>query len=260
LVDGKVAAMSAQASPPHKTRLRRFPVIIAIGVLVGIGLAPIHPSSSEALVIAVVGLTVLGVSWFVGRPLISISVFGAGLVMSVVLFSGVFVKAAARAIRRPEPTQDEVDAAFGQVDADLREKARANASGYDRGFQLAYAQTVRIVGKWIERPVRAQLDAIEFAEASLAALAGLAFLLVWTFVYLLIWSFQSAAFSGIGETPRLGVFLFISASGALGGSPEGVEALSAWSQTAMTLQLLSAVVLIGAFVARLRTSSAGTST
>lgn len=249
-------AMSAPPSPPNTTRLRRLPVIIAIAVLVGVGLAPIDPSSSQALVIAVAGLTVLGVSWLVGPPLVSISVFGAGLVMYLVLFWFVLAKEAVRAIGKPEPAKAEVDAAFERVDADLRDKVRAKVSGYDADFQLAYVRAVLNVSKRVKRPVRAQFDAIEFAEASLAALAGLAFLLFWTFVYLLIWSCQSAAFSDLGETPRLGEFLFISASGVFGGTPEGVQALSAWSQTAMTVQLLSAAVLIGALVAALRTSSA----
>jgi len=252
--------MAAPASPPNKARLRGFPVIIAIAVLLGVGLAPIHPSASEALVIAAAGLTVVGVSWLLGPPLIWISVFGAGLVIYLVLFWFVLLKEAARAIGRPEPTQAEVEAAFERVDPDLREKTRAKVSGYDPGFQLAYVHAVLNVSKRMKRPVKAQFDAIEFAEASLAALAGLAFLLFWTFVYLLIWSRQNAAFSDLGETPRLGEFLFISASGVLGGTPEGVRALSAWSQTAMTVQLLSAAVLIGAFVAALRTRSVGTPT
>ena len=103
------------------------------------------------------------------------------------------------------------------------------------------------------RPAHWMVAAIDSVAASVAALAGVCFLFFWALVYLLIWSLDNDSFSNdVGADPRIGEFLFISASGALGGTPEGVEALSAWSQTAVTLELLSAVVLVSVYVASFR--------
>lgn len=253
-------AMSTPAAPDGKSRLRSVPVIVAILVLLGVGLAPIHPSSTEGTVIAVTGLVLLILPWFLGDAVLTTTFFGVGLVVQRGLFWRNLATELDRAPGAPEQAKAELDAALQRLDGGLRAKAREKIKNESLPKQLAYVRALLKTMEQMDRPFKRLLEAHETVVASFAALVGVAFLLSWTFMYLLIWSLESGAFSGLAPRPRLGEFLFISASGALGGTPEGVRALGAWSQAALTVEPLSFVVLVGVFVASLRASPTDPST
>jgi hypothetical protein len=246
--------MSAPAAPASQSRLRSIPVIVAIAVLLGVGLAPIHPSCTAGTVIAVAGIALLVLARLLGEAVLTMAFFAAWTLTHTGRFWMNLAREAGRATGNAEQIQAELEAALQELDDDLRAKVREKIKNRDLTDQLDYVRALLRTMKRTEPSFKGLWNAMETAVASVAALAGVAFLLFWTFVYLLIWSLQSSAFSNLAARPRLGEFLFISASGALGGTPEGVRALSAWSQTAVTVELLSFVVLVGAFVQALRTN------
>jgi hypothetical protein len=111
--------------------------------------------------------------------------------------------------------------------ADANEAAR-------RILQLGRAE------KTFEYPL---LDALRIAGPGLVAVS---FLLAWSLVYMAIWGFDTAAFIGLPESPRVGEFIYVAVSATLGGTPEGVEARSPVAQMAVAAELLCAVVAVGA--------------
>jgi len=210
---------------PEKSRLRSVPLIIGIAVLLGVGLVPIYPSPTEGTVIAIAGLALLVLARVL-RTVLTMTVSGAALVLQI---SRLLSNVAAEADRASNAAERaELEAELEKLDDDDREKVRERIKNQHLAVQLVFVRARLKTMQQTARPLERLRAAHDTAVALFAALAGVSFLLFWTFVYLLIWSLQSSAFSELPTNPRLGEFVFISASGALGGTPEGVRALSAW--------------------------------
>jgi hypothetical protein len=237
--DGPPDAASRPASDAPWWR-RLTVIVISVAVLVAVGLAPVYPSKPAATTIAIAGLATLTMSAVLIPPtLLALPWLWA---MPRMLFD--LVGATLRP-RSEAEVRAELDDTLARLrNDDLREQFRAVTHDMPRALQFAFARGTTRIGQ----PAAEGLVAVWFKIS--AALAGVIFLLVWTLIYLLIWSWEANAFNL--RNPRLGEFLYIAASGVLGGTPEGVEAMGSFSQTAVTLELLSAFVLASGFAAALR--------
>jgi hypothetical protein len=80
-------------------------------------------------------------------------------------------------------------------------------------------------------------------------LVGLAFFLVWTFVYIGVWwAHPEEAFRGLGSHPRFADFFYTSVSTAFVSPPGDIVAHSRGARAATILEMLTAVALLGTYV------------
>ena len=82
-------------------------------------------------------------------------------------------------------------------------------------------------------------------------LLGLAFFLVWTFVYLAIWSFHPTgvehAFDGLDPRPRFSDFFYYAVSTAFISPPGDIIASSRGARSATLIEMLSGLALVTAY-------------
>jgi hypothetical protein len=80
-------------------------------------------------------------------------------------------------------------------------------------------------------------------------LLGLAFFLVWTFVYIAVWAVHPReAFGGLEPEPRFADFFYYAVSTAFTSPPEGIAATSRGARAATLIELLTALALLTAYV------------
>jgi hypothetical protein len=80
-------------------------------------------------------------------------------------------------------------------------------------------------------------------------LLGLAFFLVWTFVYLALWAVHPAeAFTGLAAKPRFADFFYYSVSTAFISPPGDVLAHSRGARSATMIEMLTAFALLTAYL------------
>jgi hypothetical protein len=80
-------------------------------------------------------------------------------------------------------------------------------------------------------------------------LLGLAFFLVWTFVYLGLWWYHPAeAFRGLGESPRFADFFYYAVSTAFVSPPGDIIARSRGARSATMIEMLTAFALLTAYL------------
>jgi hypothetical protein len=80
-------------------------------------------------------------------------------------------------------------------------------------------------------------------------LLGLAFFLVWTFVYIAVWAVHPReAFGGLESEPRFADFFYYAVSTAFTSPPEGIAAASRGARAATLIELLTALALLTAYV------------
>jgi hypothetical protein len=85
-------------------------------------------------------------------------------------------------------------------------------------------------------------------------LLALAFFLLWTFVYLGIWTFGEARdFQGIGEgeSPRFADFFYYAVMTAFTSPPEGIAPLSRGARSATMIEILTGLALLTTYVSSL---------
>lgn len=82
-------------------------------------------------------------------------------------------------------------------------------------------------------------------------LLGLAFMLVWSFVYLSMWWFApkaGGAFAGLGDTPRFADFFYYSVQTALISPPGDIIATSRGARAATMIEMLTGLALVTAYL------------
>lgn len=80
-------------------------------------------------------------------------------------------------------------------------------------------------------------------------LLGLAFMLLWTEIYLGVWWFRpEGAFSGLGEEPRIADFFYYAVSTAFINPPGDISALSRGARTATMVEMLTAAALLSTYL------------
>ena len=108
---------------------------------------------------------------------------------------------------------------------------------------------------------RASKDHAEWSPGQLAAgaflglirgtglpLLGLAFFLVWTFVYLSMYWFNRSAFAGIGPTPRYADFFYYSVSTGLISPPGDIIASTRGARSATVIEMLAGLALVTTYL------------
>ena len=80
-------------------------------------------------------------------------------------------------------------------------------------------------------------------------LLGLAFFLLWTFVYIAVWwAHPHDAFRGLEEHPRFADFFYTSVSTAFVSPPGDIVAHSRGARAATMIEMLTALALLGTYV------------
>jgi hypothetical protein len=92
------------------------------------------------------------------------------------------------------------------------------------------------------------------------AVIGLAFVVFWTALYLLLWGVDGDSFSGLGTSPRAGGFLYLAVSGLVGATPSGVSFHTPVAEMAGSAELLTALVTVGLFAHALHDTAAPSAT
>ena len=83
-------------------------------------------------------------------------------------------------------------------------------------------------------------------------LLGLAFFLVWTFVYLGLWWFRpEGTFAGLGESPRFSDFFFYAVMTALTSPPEDIVPTSRGARSATMIEILTGIALLTTYLGSL---------
>ena len=80
-------------------------------------------------------------------------------------------------------------------------------------------------------------------------LLGLAFMLLWTEVYLGVWWFRpEGAFRGLSDEPRVADFFYYAVSTAFINPPGDISALSRGARTATMVEMLTAAALLSTYL------------
>jgi hypothetical protein len=116
-------------------------------------------------------------------------------------------------------------------------------------FVLATRRTARRLRRFdVFRPTEVLL--IEIRRVGLPLL-GLAFFLVWTFVYVGIWAFHPTgvehAFDGLDDEPRFADFFYYAVSTAFISPPGDIVAASRGARTATMIEMLTGLALLTAY-------------
>ena len=83
-------------------------------------------------------------------------------------------------------------------------------------------------------------------------LLGLAFFLLWTFVYLGLWWFRpEATFAGLEESPRFADFFYYAVMTALTSPPEDIVAVSRGARSATMIEILTGIALLTTYLSSL---------
>jgi hypothetical protein len=81
---------------------------------------------------------------------------------------------------------------------------------------------------------------------------GLAFFLVWTFVYLGLWWYHpEETFTGLAERPRFADFFYYAVSTAFIAPPQDIVATSRGARTATMIEMLTGFALLAAYLSSL---------
>jgi hypothetical protein len=127
--------------------------------------------------------------------------------------------------------------------------AAAVAVGVALWFVLA---TRRLLARlpFLERSSRRATDTVLLLLRKLGLpMLGLAFFLLWTFVYLTLWAIHpQEAFKGLDAHPRFADFFYYAVSTAFTSPPEGIGAGSRGVKSATMIELLTAVALLSVYV------------
>jgi hypothetical protein len=124
---------------------------------------------------------------------------------------------------------------------------------------LVGAATLTIASRRLAR--RASKDHTDWSPGQLAAgaflglirgtglpLLGLAFFLVWTFVYLSMYWANRAAFAGISATPRYADFFYYSVSTGLISPPGDIIASTRGARSATVIEMLAGLALVTTYL------------
>jgi hypothetical protein len=80
-------------------------------------------------------------------------------------------------------------------------------------------------------------------------LLGLAFFLLWTFVYLGLWWYHpEETFTGLPAQPRFADFFYYSVSTALTSPPQDIIAATRGARSATMIEMLTGIALLGAYL------------
>ena len=128
---------------------------------------------------------------------------------------------------------------------------------------LAGAGAVVGLGLWFLLATRRVLDRLPLLEHQEALgtavlvnvrrvglpLLGLAFFLLWTFVYVALWAVHpDEAFGGLDPEPRFADFFYYAVATAFTSPPEGIVAGSRGVRAATLIELLTALALVTTYV------------
>ncbi|MCC6224747.1 MAG: hypothetical protein IT201_14785 [Thermoleophilia bacterium] len=81
---------------------------------------------------------------------------------------------------------------------------------------------------------------------------GLAFFLVWTFVYLALWWYRpEETFAGLADSPRFADFFYYAVMTALTSPPEDIVPLSRGARSATMIEILTGIALLTTYLTSL---------